>query len=114
MKPLLRQARGCFGLNGQCTVANLKRLLTYLDLSASGPKAGLMQHVHNHTYSLCTIWVFLRTVYPCLRNPWLMRTKAKMRTLFVFIALVVMHPRAIISSFVQVHILPQLDGTRCA
>ena len=37
-----------------------------------------------------------------------------MKTLFVFIALVVMHPRAMMSSFVKVHILPQLDGTSCA
>ena len=27
---LLGQARSCLGLNGQCSVANLKRLLTYL------------------------------------------------------------------------------------
>ena len=49
---LLRQARGCLGMNGQCTVANLKRLLTYLDLSCSGPKAELMQRVYNHADSL--------------------------------------------------------------
>ena len=49
---LLRQARGCLGMNGQCTVANLKRLLTYLDLSCSGPKAELMQQVYNHADSL--------------------------------------------------------------
>ena len=35
-----------------------------------------------------------------------MRPKAKMKTLFVFIALVVMHPRAMISSVVKVHMLP--------
>ena len=37
-----------------------------------------------------------------------------MKTLFVFIALVVMHMRAMISSFVRLHVLPQLDGTSCA
>ena len=47
MEGLLWQAHGCLGLNGQCTVANLKRLLTYLDWSAFGPKAKLMQHVYN-------------------------------------------------------------------
>ena len=35
-------------------------------------------------------------------------------TLFVFIALVVMHPRTMISLFVRVHILPRLGGTSCA
>ena len=30
---LLRQARGCSGMNRQTTLANLKRLLTYLDIS---------------------------------------------------------------------------------
>ena len=51
---LLRQARGCLGLNGRCTVANSKWLLTYLDLSASGPKVGLMQRVYNHADCLRT------------------------------------------------------------
>ena len=46
---LLGQARGCLGMNGQCIVANLKWLLTYLDLSCSGPKAELMQRVYNIT-----------------------------------------------------------------
>ena len=49
---LLWQARGCLGMNGQCTVANLKRLLTYLDLSCSSPKAELMQRVYSHADSL--------------------------------------------------------------
>ena len=49
---LLRQACGCLGLNGQCTVANLKQLLIYLDLSSAGPKAELMQRVYNHAESL--------------------------------------------------------------
>ena len=39
-------------MNGQCTIPNLKHLLTYLDLSACGPKVELMQHVFNHTDSL--------------------------------------------------------------
>ena len=112
MEHLLRQACGCLVLNGQCTVANLKRLLTYLDLSACGPHAELMQHMYTHTF--VRIWVFLQTGYPCLRNPWMMRTKMKMKTLFVFMALVVMHPRTMISSFLKVRILPQLDGTGCA
>ena len=32
---LLRQASGALGLKAQCTIANLKRLLTYLDLSTT-------------------------------------------------------------------------------
>ena len=63
---------------------------------------------------LVRIWVFLRIVYVYLRNSWLMRLKVKIKTLFVLIALVVMHPRALISSCVKVHILPQLEGTTCA
>ena len=114
MERLLRQARGCLGLNGQCRVANLKRLLTYLDLSASGPKAELMSTRIITPIPFVHIWISLRTVHPCLRNPWLMRPKAKMKALFVFIASMVMHPRAMISSFVKVHIPPQLDGTSCA
>ena len=49
---LLRQARGCLGMNGQCTAANLKRLLKYLDLSCSSPKVELMQRVYDHADSL--------------------------------------------------------------
>ena len=36
------QARDSLAMNGQCTVANLKRLLTYLDLSYSGSDAELV------------------------------------------------------------------------
>ena len=61
---------------------------------------------------LVRIWVYLRVLHPCLRNRWLRTPKVK--TLFVFIALVVRHLRAMISSFGRVHILPQLDGTSCA
>ena len=50
----------------------------------------------------------------CLRNPWLGTPKMKVKTFFVFIALVVMHVRAMILSFVRVHLLPQLDGISCA
>ena len=45
---LLRQTRGLFGTNGQCTVANLKLLLAYHELTTSGPKVELVQRVHNH------------------------------------------------------------------
>ena len=54
MERLLYQARGFLGMNGQCTVPNLKQLRTYSDLSASGPKVELMQHVFNHIDSLRT------------------------------------------------------------
>ena len=45
---LLRQTRGLFGMNGQCTAANLKLLLAHHDLTTSGPKVELVQRVHNH------------------------------------------------------------------
>ena len=48
---LLWQALDCLGVNGQCIVSNVKQLLTYLDLSASGSKAELMQRVYNHADS---------------------------------------------------------------
>ena len=49
---LLKQARGCLGMNGQCTVANLKWLLTYLDLSYSRLDAKVMLRVYNRADSL--------------------------------------------------------------
>ena len=45
---LIRQARGSSAINGQCTVANLKRLLQAHGLMASGPKAELIQRVYNY------------------------------------------------------------------
>ena len=45
---LLRQTRGLFGMNGQCTVANLKLLLGNHGLTTSGPKVELVQRVHNN------------------------------------------------------------------
>ena len=45
---LLRQTRGLFGMNGQCTVANLKLLLGNHGLTTSGPKVELVHPVHNN------------------------------------------------------------------
>ena len=49
---LLRQSRGCLGLNGQCTAHNLKRVLGAVGLVCSGPKAELVQHVYNHNHTI--------------------------------------------------------------
>jgi hypothetical protein len=45
---LLRQTRGLFGMNGQCTVTNLRLLLGHHGLTISGTKVELVQRVHNH------------------------------------------------------------------
>ena len=41
-----------WGGDGQCDVANMKRLLTYLDLSYPRPEAHLSQQAYNHDDSL--------------------------------------------------------------
>ena len=45
---LLRQTRGLVGMNGQCTVTNLRLLLGHHGLTISGTKVELVQRVHNH------------------------------------------------------------------
>jgi hypothetical protein len=45
---LLRQLRGNLNINGQCTVSNLKRVLMDQGLCSNGPKAELVQRVHNY------------------------------------------------------------------
>ena len=45
---LLRQTQGLFGMNGHCTVANLKVLLGNHGLTTSGPKVELVQWVCNN------------------------------------------------------------------
>ena len=45
---LLRQLRGALGINGQCTVTNLKRGLMDQGLCSSGPKAKLVQRIYNY------------------------------------------------------------------
>mmetsp|Transcript_65028 Transcript_65028/g.107978 ORF Transcript_65028/g.107978 Transcript_65028/m.107978 type:complete len:314 (+) Transcript_65028:246-1187(+) len=42
---LLRQLRGSMGINGQCTVSNLKKVLMQQGLCSSGPKPELIQSV---------------------------------------------------------------------
>ena len=42
---LLRQLRGSMGINGQCTVSNLKKVLMQQGLCSSGPKPELIQRV---------------------------------------------------------------------
>ena len=45
---LLRQLRGNLNINGQCAVSNLKRVLMDQGLCSNGPKAELVQRVHNY------------------------------------------------------------------
>ena len=45
---LLRQLRGSLGINGQCTVSNLKRVLMNQGLCSNGPKPELVQRVYNY------------------------------------------------------------------
>ena len=45
---LFRQLRGNLNINGQCTVSNLKRVLMDQGLCSNGPKAELVQRVHNY------------------------------------------------------------------
>uniref|UniRef100_A0A7S1JCR9 SAP domain-containing protein n=1 Tax=Eutreptiella gymnastica TaxID=73025 RepID=A0A7S1JCR9_9EUGL len=49
---LLRQTRGMGGMNGRCTVANLKIILGNHGLTNSGSKAELIQRVHNNINSI--------------------------------------------------------------
>ena len=46
---LLRQLRATPGINGQCTTNNLKRVLMDQGLCSNGPKAELVQQIHNYT-----------------------------------------------------------------
>ena len=80
---MLQQAFGCLGLNGQCTVPNLKQLFVYLDLSPSGPKVELMQRVYNHTDSVRMYMGLPTDIALCMRSPWLGTPKAKMKALIV-------------------------------
>ena len=52
------------------------------------------------------IWVCVLILHRLQRNAWHRTKMAKMRTLFVSIALVPMHPRRMILSFGRVLILP--------
>ena len=47
---LLRQLRGSMGINGQCTVSNLKKVLMQQGLCSSGPKPELVQRVYNYMH----------------------------------------------------------------
>ena len=49
---LLRQTRGIWAINGQCTIANLKTILGNHGLTNSGSKAELVQRVHNNINSI--------------------------------------------------------------
>ena len=111
---LLRQARGCLRMNEQCTVASLKPLLIYLDLSCSTREVEIMQRVYGHSDSLDLTWVCLPLLQFSLRNPWPRKMKLTMRTLIVFTASVVMHVMGMTFSFVTMHILAQLVGINCA
>ena len=67
-------------MNGQYTVPNLKQLLTYLDLSAFGPKVELMQHVFNHTNYLRTYMGLPMDIASVLEEPMAEDPKVKMKT----------------------------------
>ena len=70
--------------------------------------------MYNNANSFRTYMGLPMEIASPLEEPMVEHPKAKMKTLFVFIALVVMHLRAMMSLFVGVHIMPQLDGINCA
>ena len=45
---LVAQARGQLAIDGRCTVSNLKQMLEWRGLIASGPKPELVQRVYNN------------------------------------------------------------------
>ena len=111
---LLRQACGCLGMNLHCTVANLERLLTYLDLSSSGPKAELMLRVYNHADSLRSYMGLPADTASVPEESMAEENEDEDEEIVVFNASVVKHLIGMTFSFVRVHILPRLVGTSCA
>ena len=111
---LLWQASGSLGMNGQCTVAGLKRLLTYLDLSCSGPKAELMQRVYDHADSLRSYVGLPANTTFVPEESMAEENEDEDEDIVCFTASMVIHLMGPIFSFVRVHILPRLVGTNCA
>ena len=50
MERLLRELRGSMGINGQCTMPNLKKVLMEQGLCSSGSKPELLQRVYNYIH----------------------------------------------------------------